>query len=931
MTRDTASTAFTRKQPKRYRCVTRHRVVDGGHGRYPRLRTLQHRSPVPDCFSLRLTRCLLTLALAAPVVAHAQISEALPDASADAERVPEVAALRTDTPIRLDGQLDDAAWQEAAFAGGFIQRDPVEGSPTDAPTEIAFLYDGAYLYVGARMTYDDDSAPPPALTRRDNAGDAERILVSLDSYLDRRTAYTFGVTNAGVRLDYYHPDDTQHQRDFSFDPVWEARSATHEGGWTAEMRIPFSQLRFTGGSSTWGLNINRYVPNTNEDSYWVVVPRDEPGWSSRFGVLTGLDGLRPTRRLEVLPYVATGTTRFGEVDEDDPFASTWGTDVRVGGDLKVGIGSNLTLDATVNPDFGQVEGDPAEVNLSTRETFFPERRPFFTEGSQLLNGGGAGYFYSRRIGAAPGGEADADYVDYPGATTILGAAKLTGRLPGGLSLGALAAVTGEAHAKTFDLSSELEDRIRVAPRTGYAVARLQQEVGTGLSEGSVIGVMLTGVQRDVESGTALGDVLPQRAVSGALDGTWRIAENSYYVVASGGFSHVSGSEEAILARQTSSVRFFQRPDQSHVSVDSNRTALTGYTGSFRAGKNSGRLLGQVRISFESPGFDLNDIGRLGGSDGIDTFGRITYRQTEPGPTFRSWSVSAFNFNSWNTGGVHTGSDVTGRVAVTFDNFWQIEARAGYQPPSYDDRATRGGPLVGKPQSWDATLEVETDRSRSWRVEVDGRLSGDELGGWGVNAGVEVALRPSPRLQLAVEPSIRRGRSALQYRTTEDGGRPNTFGQRYIFAPLERTTLSAQVRATYIVSPDLSLEIYAEPFVASGQYDAPGQLSAPRSTDLLTFGEDIGTLEQEEDGTYVASEGGDVVAELSPGFNVRSFRSNVVMRWEWRRGSTLFVVWQQDRGGDLDPLERARPGDLVGAFGETGDNVFALKLNYWLPV
>ncbi len=343
----------------------------------------------------------------------------------------------------VDGKLDDAAWSAAPALTGLVQKLPAEGAPASEATEVRFAYDDDALYVGARMFSRDPAGIQAPVSRRDNGEQAERLLVSLDTYLDRRTAYTFGVTASGVRLDWFHPSDSEGS-DASFEPVWMARTRRDSLGWTAEMRIPFSQLRFSRADvQTWGVNVTRRIPSTNEDQYWAMVPASATGWASRFGDLAGITGIRQTRRVEFTPYVASGADFTSSPGEGNPFDDGSQASVRVGGDVKMGLGPNLTLGATINPDFGQVELDPAEVNLSAFETFFGERRPFFTEGSQLLSVGN--FFYSRRIGAPPRSAAvfgladrvagDYTYLDVPPTSTNLGAAKLTGRLPSKTSIG----------------------------------------------------------------------------------------------------------------------------------------------------------------------------------------------------------------------------------------------------------------------------------------------------------------------------------------------------------------------------------------------------------------------------------------------------------------------------------------------------------------
>ena len=423
--------------------------------------------------------------------------------------------------VAIDGRLDDAAWRAAAWRSDFLQKVPLEGGAPTASTEVAFLYDGDALYVAARMRSVDPGGIPTTVARRDQFTNAEHFIVALDTYRDRRTAYVFSISSGGVRGDYYNPSDSEGDRELAWDPVWRADATVDSLGWYAEMRIPFSQLRFaSGGDQVWGVQINRWMPHAEEDVYWIVIPARETGWASRFGELRGIAVAHAPRRLELTPYIAANAT-FSPSTPGDPFNDGSLTSARAGADFKMGLGPNLTLDATINPDFGQVEADPAEVNLTAFETFFSERRPFFTEGNQLLVGGGANFYYSRRIGQAPRGSADGEYVEYPSNTTILGAAKLSGRMRSGLSVGALAALTGAEEARTFDAGSGF-GRVPIEPFTAYGIGRVQQEFG---KNSSTAGLSLTTVRRDVPEGSPLAALLPRSAITGGGDVNLRTARS----------------------------------------------------------------------------------------------------------------------------------------------------------------------------------------------------------------------------------------------------------------------------------------------------------------------------------------------------------------------------------------------------------------------
>src|SRR5262245_61595590 len=414
----------------------------------------------------------------------------------DAQERKHASALRIDSGVvRVDGVLDEEVWGRATPITDFIQKEPNEGAaPTDA-MEVRFLFDDRAFYVGARMFSRADTRIQAPLGRRDNTGQAERIVVALDTFLDRRTSTVFGVTAGGVRLDRYHSTDDETSSDSGFDPVWEAQTSVGPDGWTAELWIPFAQLRFNPQSDlTWGLNVQRFRPTLNEEDTWILIPRTVRAWSSRFGDLRGIADVPGSRRVELLPYVPADATLNANRDPRHPLDDGKNLGGRVGADLKVGLGPNLTLDAAFNPDFGQVEADPAEVNLTAFETRFPEKRPFFLEGASLFNIGHPNFYYSRRIGARPIGPATDTYVQYPAANTIMAAGKITGRLPSKTSIGVIGAATAEESANLANADLTNIRSLRVAPRTYYGIGRMLQEFGPSAS---TAGFIASAVHRDM--------------------------------------------------------------------------------------------------------------------------------------------------------------------------------------------------------------------------------------------------------------------------------------------------------------------------------------------------------------------------------------------------------------------------------------------------
>src|SRR5688572_8202515 len=639
-------------------------------------------------FSVLVLTFVDALALGAQPQATPDMPSERPQKNAVAVKVPSGS-------IDVDGRLGDAAWRDVPELTDFVQKDPIEGAAPTDQLYIRIAYDDEALYVGTRVISRDPSKIQAPMSRRDNIHQAEHIWISLDTYRDRRTAYSFAIAASGVRGDWYHPRDDETAIDMSFDPVWQASASIDATGWTAEMRIPFSQLRFNeSDEQVWGVNFDFWSPSRNEDVFWIPVPKKEAGWSSWMGTLRGIRGIKPTRRLEVMPYVASNSTVNDNRDQRNPFDDGRNLVGRVGGDLKMGVGPNLTLEATVNPDFGQVEADPAEVNLSAFETFFSEKRPFFIEGAQILSASGANYFYSRRIGARPRGPAPGDYVDYPDNSTILGAAKITGQLANRTSVGVLTAVTGQESARQFDIATNRFTDTLVAPTTFFGVGRVSRQFGPNQSR---VGAIFTGVHRDMSAASPLTRILNQDAVTGGTDFQLRFKGNAYSLTGWSGFSHVMGDSLQIVNLQRSSARYFQRPDAEAYRVDSSRTSLTGFNTGFEFSKNTGKhWLYYVYGSTESPGFEPNDVGRLSTADGIGGGANVQYRENVPRGWYRNYYIALDTYQERNYDLDPQFHYLRSDAGITFRNYWNLALTAWRDFRGLDSRLTRGGPNVGTP-------------------------------------------------------------------------------------------------------------------------------------------------------------------------------------------------------------------------------------------
>ena len=868
---------------------------------------------------------LLTGALAAGVVslAHGQASPK----SARAVRL-------SGSAPRIDGQMDDSAWATAIPITDFVEKLPVEGAEPSLRTEVRILFDNDAVYVGARLFRPDPANIPTAITRRDGSSNAETLVLSFDTYHDRRTAYSFSISSGGVRSDFYHGQDSQTDRQFEYDPIWTARARVDSAGWTAEMRIPFSQLRFGARDKPWGFEIERLIPDKNTDLYWVMIPkaRDQSGWSSFFGSLEGIAKVNTARGVELVPYTAADVTVRGNKDPANPFDP--GFVARAGADLKAGIGSNLTLDATVNPDFGQVEADPAEVNLTAFETVFEEKRPFFVEGNEILTGraqsflGRPTYFYTRRIGASPRGDVAGDFVDLPRNSTILGAAKVTGRLPSGLSVGLLGAVTAREFGRGFNTATGMYTKAPVEPTTGFGVHRLQQEVGHSQS---TLGIVLTGVRRGLGAPGQLDSLLARDAVTGGVDWRIRFQEGKYELTGWAGFSRVDGEALGIDRVQRSSARYLQRPDADYLHYDPFRTSLSGYTASVRADKNAGRhSLWGIQIGVKSPGFEINDIGQMARADAIDFNADLQLRDTKPNRLFRFFNVGHSIVGQWDFGGERQFLRLGQNSNFVFHNFWGMAFHITYAPRAMSSTLTRGGPYMETPRTWNLSAALSGNQSSrtTWTTSFTYRT--DELRGSASSVSAGITTRPAAQWEASFTPRYTRSTNPQQYIATALGGSTATFGRRYLFAFIEQSTIAAQFRLNYAFTPNLTIQGYAEPFASSGRFHDFGELARSRSLQIRTYGPATGTtISKQSDGSYAVTDGAANFAFSSSDFNVLSFRSNLVLRWEWAAGSTLFVIWQQNRSSLLPIGDLVNPGSLWDATTAPGDNFFALKLSYWL--
>ena len=859
---------------------------------------------------------------------------------------PTAVAVRVSVPPDLDGKLDDPAWGHAVPARGFLENDPIEGASPAESTTVLIVYDNDAIYVGARLYDSNPAAITRRLGRRDDDTQSDMFYVDFDSYHDHRTAFEFAVNAAGVKLDDFCSNDF-FIGDRSWDPVWEVATAIDSLGWVVEMRIPFSQLRFPQArEQVWGVNFFRTVFRKQQFSEWAFKRKVETGYASRFGHLVGLRDIPAPKRVEVLPYTL-GRGTYDSPDPANPFDRGHTYFGGAGVDVKYGITSNLSLDATVNPDFGQVEQDPAFVNLTAFEQFLQERRPFFVEGASIFNFGGTGpfiqfgntpqYFYTRRIGRSPElepGAPSGGFLDLPSATTIYGAGKVTGKLPSGWSIGVLDAVTGREQAR-FD-SAGLRSVQDVEPFANYVVARVQREIG-GHSQ---YGFLATAVDRRLRS-SAL-DSLRSGAYLAAADFYHRWANNAYSLFGSGGVSYVRGDTLALQLTQQQSNHYYQRPDASYLHYDPHRTSLTGGSFDVALTKEGGNFNWSLAVSGSTPGFEVNDLGFQRRADRIaeDLFAQ--YRWTKPGTVFRNASIGVdLPAGAWNDGGDPIQRQADIGLNGQFLNYWSVNVFALRSEQVVDDRnVTRGGPLSLVPAGWQGGATLTSDPRQGVNGTFNFNYARDASRTWNLTVNPVLNLRPSAAVLVSVGPSYTAGWTAAQYVTTHpDPTATATYGARYIVGELDQRQLNTTVRLNLTFTPTLSLQLYAQPFVFSGGYTNFKELKAPRTFSFNVYGRDNGSSITYDPASTIYTvhpaasvPASDTLQFYNPNARIRSWRSNAVLRWEYRPGSTVFLVWSESRYiALLDPTLDLGHYLAQDLFRDPPTNVLVIKVNYWMSL
>jgi len=849
-----------------------------------------------------------------------------------------VAAVPAAGAIHIDGRLDEPAWRTPG-SEGFTQTDPLDGEPATEPTIVWVAYDRDSLYIAARCRDSRPDGIIGRLGRRDDEVESDWFYFAIDPYYDRRTGYYFAVNPSGSILDGTISNDET--TDGTWDGIWESAVRVDENGWTLEMRIPFDQLRFRKRDDyLWGVNFARDIKRKNESDYFSWRPKEESGLVSRFADLTGLRDIDPGRRLEVSPYAA-GKAGTGPAEPGNPFRPGHEVAGNAGFDFKAGLRSNLTLDATVNPDFGQVEVDPAVINISDQETYYTEKRPFFIEGASIFDFGRGGpnvrksygwadpaFFYSRRIGRSPQGSVSGPgFVDTPDWTAILGAAKVTGRIGRGFNIGAVTALTGQAFA---DIDFEgLRSTAEVEPLTSYSVVRGLKEFGEGRGG---LGFIATSVVRDLRA-EDLAAGLSRNAFTLGLDG-WNFLGRGRTWVVSGwaGLTDVGGTAEAITNLQRSALHYFQRPDAPYVHVDETATSLAGWAGRVVINKQQGNIVFNAALGAMSPGFEANDLGYHTRGDLINGHVVLGYQTFHPDRVFRRWSTTVTYYRNYDFGGTRIGEYVYLDLNGQFLNYWTAGLHLDYEPPKFSHWLTRGGPMAYYPSGYTYSGILGSDGRKPLVIDATGQLRTRPSGGWSWSVGAGVTWKPRPNLSLSVKPGYSwRYANGAWVRSVVDPLMAETYGTRYILADITQKTLPVEVRLNWTFTPRLSLQAYLQPYVGSGDYYGYKELRAARTFDFNVFGDYADSTIVFSDGIYTVDPDGPGPAApftfADPDFRLRSLRGTFVLRWEYRPGSMIYFVWTQLRADESLTGDQGLWPDLGDMFRAPGENIFLLKFSY----
>lgn len=855
-----------------------------------------------------------------------------------------VTALRVEQgSINIDGRLDESIWKNESV-NEFTQKDPNEGSPATQKTDVWIAYDNDNIYIAARMLDSRPELIDASLGRRDQYVNSDWFGFYVDPYNDKKTGFYFGVNAGGSMVDGTLFNDSWD--DDTWDGIWEAKTLVDDEGWTVEIKIPFSQMRFKEAEHMeWGINFVREIKRNNEKSYFVMIPKKESGFVSRFATLEGLNGIKPKQRFEILPYFVQ-KAQYLVHDKNDPFYKSSQYKPAIGADLKIGIGSNFNIDATINPDFGQVEVDPAVINLSAFESYFNEKRPFFIEGSSNyyfgiggvnnnwgFNFGWPELFYSRRIGRSPRGvTSDAEYIKYPSETRIIGAAKLSGKLDETTTIGALGAVTERTHASLWNNGTATNQEVE--PLAFYGVFRTKKEFNEGNQS---LGLMFTSTNRSFNE-NGLENNLSKNAYAFGLDGwTFLDDDKEYALAAAVAGTYVNGTKEFVQNLQKQAYRYYQRPDATYSSFDPEKTSLSGYYGRIMLNRQKGNFYINSAVGLVSPGFEQNDLGFQFMADKINFHTVLGYRWFEPDGIFRNKQVYVTYARSFNFEGNTINNFIWYRLGTTFTNYYGLYFGGNVNFRSLNPTLTRGGPLGISPASYYFWVNLESDSREKLIANLEVDYSKNEIGGQYRLFNLSLTWKPSSQLAFSFGPSLETSNPMQQWvKNVEDPTAVNTYNNRYVFAEIKQNTLSANIRLNWTFTPTLTLQLFMQPFFAVGDYVDFKEMARPRTTTFNYYGKNGSTINySKDDNVYTVDPDGNGPAKVfsfsNPDFNYKSIRGTAVLRWEAMPGSILYIVWSHDQQNYDNAGEFSFARDMKNLWRSEGNNIFMVKFSYWLDM
>ncbi len=847
-------------------------------------------------------------------------------------------AVHLDEPLDIDGFLDESFYLSPSNKI-FFQYVPNNGELSSEETEAWVGYDDNAIYVAARLWDSQPDSIVARLGRRDSGDNSDLFQVIIDSYHDRRSGYFFVVNPVGTITDGTVANDNHF--DTSWDGIWEGKASIDSTGWSAEMRIPFSQLRFNKlDENVMGFGLGRRIHRREEQDLYNYVPRDVSGFVSYFPVLHGIKNIKPPKRVEITPYITSNYSSLPS-ENDNPFIKGKSSMINVGTDLKIGLGNNLTLDATIYPDFGQVEVDPSQLNLSDFEIFYQEKRPFFIEGASIFRFGRSGptnhynfnvmapqFFYSRRIGRSPQRDTDDfSWVGTPTNTSILGAGKISGKLSPSWSIGGLSVLTAREFAKVDDDEDQFD--LEVEPLTSFNLVRAQKEIQGGIHGLGIIGTYVTRNFKDRD----LRNNLLDNALTVGIDG-WTFFNEDRAWALSGwlGLSRINGSPDKMLNIQESSPHYFQKPDVDHIEIDSSMTSMNGWASRFNLNRESGNWIINAALGTVSPEFENNDMGLSFRTDQIYKHLVIGYKWFEPTKMYNEAAFNLATYTNHNFAWDKINQSVFMFGYMQFANFWTAEFFSGVGPNTISDSKLRGGPLVGSPKGIGFNFDLRSDSRKNYIYSFETFVAkmGDGGSIFNFTPGIEINL--GTRLQLEIEPEFSRENIIDQYIDVfDDPDASAMFGKRYILAELDRKTIAAELRINYTFSPTISLQAYIQPYMSVGSYSHFKEFVKPRSFDFMEYGDNGSTIVADGDDYILDPTGGDnadAIIMENPDFNFKALIGNAVLRWEFRPGSTLYFVWTRNGSNEDHPGEFNFGRDMRKMLSAQSDNIFAFKVTYW---